>query len=296
VLAGPLPPGVRLSAGRGDLARLELETPLARAEVYLQGAHVTAYTPRASAPLLFLSGASRFAAGVPIRGGVPIVFPWFGQKADDAAAPLHGPARCLPWRLEEAGVDASGVVVLTLGLSAAAAADWPPGAALRYRVGIGAALELTLEVENRGPAPIRFENALHTYLAVEGVEQIHLTGLEGAPFLDEGDSFARKREGAGPLLLRGETDRVYDETRATCVVWDRRARRRVTIDKTGSDATVVWNPGPAPARALPDLGDDEWRGFVCVESGNIGRGAVTVEPGAGHRLSVRIQSEPWDGA
>jgi D-hexose-6-phosphate mutarotase len=287
---------VRLTAGRGGLPRLEIETTLARAEVYLQGAHVTAYAPRPSAPLLFLSGASRFAAGVPIRGGVPLVFPWFGQKADDPTAPLHGPARCLPWRLEEARVDATGVAVLTLGLSAAAAVDWPPGAALRYRVGVGASLELTLEVENRGPASIRFEDALHTYLAVEDVEQIHLTGLEGAPFLDEADGFARKRDRPGPVLLRGETDRVYDETRATCIVWDPRARRRVTIAKTGSDATVVWNPGPAPARALPDLGDDEWRSFVCVESGNVGRGAVTVAPGAGHRLSVRIDSEPWDGA
>jgi glucose-6-phosphate 1-epimerase len=70
----------------------------------------------------------------------------------------------------------------------------------------------------------------------------------------------------------------------------------VEIAKTGSDATIVWNPGPVRARALPDLDDDEWRGFVCVESGNVGRGAVTVAPGAGHRLSVRIQSEPWNGA
>jgi glucose-6-phosphate 1-epimerase len=59
---------------------------------------------------------------------------------------------------------------------------------------------------------------------------------------------------------------------------------------------VVWNPGPERPRILADLGDDDWRRFVCVESGNVGRGAVTVAPGAGHRRSIRIQSEPWDGA
>jgi len=152
-----------------------VETPLARAEVYLQGAHITAYAPRESAPLLFLSRASRFAAGAPIRGGVPLVFPWFGRKADDATAPLHGPARCLPWRLGDATVDPAGVVALTFLLTDVLAAEWPPGAALRYRVGIGSTLALALEVENRGPAPIRFEDALHTYLAVDDIERIRVT-------------------------------------------------------------------------------------------------------------------------
>jgi glucose-6-phosphate 1-epimerase len=271
-----------------------VETSLARAEIYLQGAQVTAYAHPAGAPLLFVSQASRFEAGVPIRGGVPLVFPWFGRKADDAEAPQHGPARRLPWRLEEATTTATDVVELTFALTEVSVARWPDGAALRYRVGIGAALALTLEVENRGRAPFRFEEALHTYLAVDDVEHIHVTGLEGATYLDETQGFARQRDAAGPLVVRGETDRVYDDTPATCVVWDPGAHRRVEISKTGSDATIVWNPGAARARALPDLGDEEWRQFVCVESGNVGPGAVTIAPGARHSLTVRIQSEPWD--
>jgi glucose-6-phosphate 1-epimerase len=272
-----------------------VETSLARAEIYLQGAHVTVYAPRAGAPLLFLSQAARFEAGVPIRGGVPLVFPWFGRKADDTEAPQHGPARRLPWRLEGATTAATGAVELTFTLTGVSVARWPDGAVLRYHVGIGAALALTLEVENGGSAPIRFEEALHTYLAVDDVERIHVTGLEGATYLDETQGFARQRAGAEALVLRGETDRVYDDTRAPCIVWDPVAHRRVEISKTGSDATVVWNPGAARARALPDLGDEEWREFVCVESGNVGRGAVTVAPGARHCLAVRIRSEPWDG-
>src|SRR5262249_46295063 len=175
-LAGPLPAGVRLSGGRGDLPRLEVETPLARAEVYLQGAHVTAYAPRERAPLLFVSRASRFATGAPIRGGVPLVFPWVGRKADDASAPPHGAAPGLPWGLDAAPGDPRGAVERPSPLADVPAAEWPPGAALRYRVGIGSALALALEVENRGPAPIRFEDLLHTYLAVDDVERIRVTG------------------------------------------------------------------------------------------------------------------------
>jgi D-hexose-6-phosphate mutarotase len=291
---GPLPPGVHLTPGRGGLPRVEVATPLARAEVYLQGAHVTAYAPRDGPPVLFLSRASRFAPGVPIRGGIPLVFPWFARKAGDPAAPLHGPARLAAWSLEAATVDTAGDVNLVFGLADVAAAGWPAGGVLRYHVGLGSALRLALEVENRGPGPFVFEEALHTYLAVDDVERISVTGLEGAAFLDETEGFARKRDRAAPLVVRGETDRIYDETRATCVVRDPVARRRLEIVKTGSAATVVWNPGAA--RALPDLGGDEWLRFLCVESGNVGRGAVTVSPGACHRLTVNIRSEPWHGA
>jgi D-hexose-6-phosphate mutarotase len=160
--------------------------------MYLQGAHVTAYAPRGGGPVLFLSRASRFARGAPIRGGIPLVFPWFGRKTGAPDAPLHGPARLLAWSLEAATIDAAGVVAFTFGLADVAAAGWPAGVALRYRVEIGAELRLALEVENRGRAPLAVEEALHTYLAVDDVARISVIGLEGAAFLDETEAFARK--------------------------------------------------------------------------------------------------------
>jgi glucose-6-phosphate 1-epimerase len=273
-----------------------VSTDLATAEVYLQGAHVTAYQPRGHAPVLFLSEASRFAPGAPIRGGIPIAFPWFGRRADDPDAPLHGPARLVAWTPTAATVDAAGTVSLTFELTRVTDARWPDGSALLYQVEIGREIRLTLEIENRGSGPLAFEEALHTYLAVADVRRITLTGLEGAAYLDESDAFARKREGTAPLALRGETDRIYDDTDTTCVVWDPVNARRLEVVKTGSAATVVWNPGPIRARALPDLGDEEWPAFLCVESGNVGRAGVTIAGGARHRLTVGLRSAPWHGA
>jgi glucose-6-phosphate 1-epimerase len=283
-----------VTSGRGSLPRVEVATPLARAEVYLQGAHVTAYAPRGGPPVLFLSRASRFERGAPIRGGIPLVFPWFGRKAGDPGAPLHGPARLAEWSLDEAAADPVGIVRLRFALADVTVGAGSAHARLGYQVTIGGSLQLALEVENRGPAPFVFEDALHTYLAVADVERITLTGLEGAAYLDETEGFARKRQDPAPLVVRGETDRIYDDTRATCVVWDPVGRRRIEVAKTGSEATVVWNP--SAARALPDLGADEWRCFVCVESGNVGARAVTLAPGARHRLAVALRSEPWGGA
>jgi glucose-6-phosphate 1-epimerase len=291
-----LPPGVRLTAGRSGLPRVEVTTSLASAEVYLQGAHVAAYAPGGGAPVLFLSEASRFAPGLPIRGGIPLAFPWFARKAADPAAPLHGLARLVPWTLEAATQDAAGVVGLTFALAGVSDPAWPEGCALRYRVEIGGRLRLVLEVDNHGPGPVVFENVLHTYLAVDDVGQVSVTGLEGAPFVDEADGSARRREGSAPLRVRGETVRIYDHRDAPCVVEDPGRRRRLEVTKTGSASTVVWNPGAERARALPDLGDDEWPGFVCVESGNVGSGgAVHLASGAGHRLDVSVRALPWGG-
>ncbi len=283
-----------MTSGRGGLSRVEVETSLASAEIYLQGAHVTAYAPRDGAPVLFLSRASRFEPGAPIRGGIPLVFPWFGRKAGDPSAPLHGPARLAEWRLEEAVADPAGVVTLRFALADLLVDAESARARLGYQVTVGRSLQLALDVENRGPAPFAFEDALHTYLAVADVERVALTGLETATFLDETDGFARKRQDAAPLVVRGETDRIYDDTRSTCVVWDPVERRRIAVAKTGSEATVVWNP--SAARVLPDLGAAEWARFLCVESGNVGARAITLDPGARHRLTVDLSSEPWNGA
>jgi glucose-6-phosphate 1-epimerase len=197
--------------------------------------------------------------------------------------------------LEAATEDTAGVVGLTFALAGMSDSAWPEGCALRYRVEIGDRLRLVLEVDNHGPGPVVFENVLHSYLAVGDVGHVSVTGLEGAPFVDEADGSTRKREGSVPLRVRGETVRIYDHRDAPCVVEDPGRRRRLEVTKTGSASTVVWNPGPERARALPDLGDDEWPDFVCVESGNVGNSsAVHLAPGARHRLDVSVRAVLWD--
>ncbi len=74
-------------AGNGGLPKVAIATPDAVGEIYLHGAHVTGWQPRGSESVLFVSSKSRWESGRAIRGGVPICFPWFGNKADDPTAP-----------------------------------------------------------------------------------------------------------------------------------------------------------------------------------------------------------------
>jgi hypothetical protein len=81
-------------------------------ELYLQGAHLTAWQPSGERPVLFTSPNSAFAPGRAIRGGIPIIFPWFGANRDAPAAPQHGFARTTTWHLD--GVETAGRESLTL--------------------------------------------------------------------------------------------------------------------------------------------------------------------------------------
>lgn len=274
----------------GALRRLDVATRLAEAQVYLQGAHVTRFQPRGQRPALFVSERSAFMAGHPIRGGVPICFPWFGARADGGAGPMHGFARLTEWQLAESRVDEDGTAHLSFQLAVdAARALWPAEAAVRYDVQIGSALRLALSVTNRSAEPIRFEEALHTYLAVSDVRQVSIAGLAGAHYEDRLIPDQAFTQGEEPIVIRAETDRIYAPTRATCIVHDPGWGRRVVVEKSGSDSTVVWNPWIAKAKAMPDFGDDEWPGMLCIETCNVRAHAVTLPPGQSHTMAAVIR-------
>lgn len=281
-----IPDRLRIVSGNGGLPRIEIDNPLGAAHIYLHGAHVSHFQPAGQAPVLWMSAQSWFAEGKPIRGGVPLCWPWFGPRE---GLPSHGFARLRPWTLYETAQlgDGRTRAVLTLADDAASRAQWPHAFRLRYTVTVGRELELELRVDNPGDAPFRCEEALHTYLAVGDIRRTTVEGLAGVSYLDEKRDFARVAQ-VGAVAFDGETDRIYLDTAATCAVVDPAGGRRVVIAKEGSLDTVVWNPWIAKARAMPDFGDDEWPGMVCVETVNARDHALELAPGASHRLMARI--------
>jgi glucose-6-phosphate 1-epimerase len=286
-----LPASVRREPGHGGLACLSTSTPLATAEVYLQGAHLTAWKPADQSPVLWVSGQSVFAPGKAIRGGVPICFPWFAAQATDPKAPGHGFARTRSWTLVAAREMANGSVTLSLALEddeSTRAGAWPHRFRATFTIEIGRTLTMALAVENRDVVPVMFEEALHTYFAVHDVRDIDITGLENTAYLDKVQQMAERRPSVEPIRFTGETDRIYLDTRADCVIHDPGMRRRIVISKTGSETTVVWNPWVDKARALSDFGDDEWPEMVCVETCNVSVHAVTLAPGEQHLMSATI--------
>jgi D-hexose-6-phosphate mutarotase len=286
-----------MEKGSGGLDRVVIEGADAEAHVYLHGAHVTHFQPRGARPVLFVSRKSHFEAGVPgkpIRGGVPVCFPWFGPKAGDAAAPMHGFARLLAWELDDAERDGQGRVRVSfrLGADDFTRKLFPRDFTAMFEVTVDARLRMELIVRNAGREPVTFEEALHSYFAVGDARRITVGGLEGAPYIDKTEAFARKPGEPAPIALTRETDRVYPGARGTATIDDPAWGRRIVVEKAGSATTVVWNPWIAKAKAMADFGDDEWTEMVCVETANAMDDAVTIGPGETHAVSATIGVSP----
>lgn len=296
LIAFDLPASVTLAEGEGGLPVLDVSTRVAAGQVYLHGAHVTAWTPAGQDPVIWLSKASRFAPRQAIRGGVPVCFPWFGAGREPGLAPAHGFARLADFTLVGAE-DADGVVTLTLRLTDADVAGlpgadrWTKPFELTYSVTFGPELMLALSVRNTGSEEYSFEEALHTYLAVKDVTAVTVEGLDGLTYLDKTAGAAKDLTQEGPVTFAGETDRVYHSSGTATVVDPARART-ITVAKGNSADTVVWNPWSAKAAAMPDFDDAEWPGMVCVEVANALKSAVTLAAGESHTMTARYAVAP----
>lgn len=278
-------------AGKGGLPMVRVNTKAAKGEVYLYGAQVTSWAPAGEPEVLFLSQDSYWEDGRAIRGGIPICLPWFGDKADDSNAPKHGFVRTREWRLDALSADEHGCVTLVCVLeNDAGNALWPHEFCAVYRVTIGATLRLELSVINNGTSPMRFEEALHSYLRVGDVRQIRVEGLENTRYLDKTEKYKEKLQG-GPIEITEETDRVFLQTRKPVEVVDGSLARRIVTEKKNSGTSVVWNPWKKLAAELPDFGDEEWLEMVCVEGCNVLHSPVVIEPDEEHSLVVTLRVE-----
>ncbi len=273
--------------GRGELPMLEITTPWSTAEIYLHGAHVTHFKKNGEPPLLFLSQCSRFEKDAPIRGGIPIIFPWFGKPADKPGQ--HGFVRHREWALKSIQSPADGSVTVRLVLP-----NSPELAngqiTVEYVVEINDRLTTELIVTNQTAQPFTFENCLHTYFSVGDIKAVSVTGLKGAEYLNQPTGFSRHTDTEDAIRFTGEVDRAYLNTAGTTEIHDTSLRRVIRVEKEGSQSTVVWNPWIAKAKAMPDYGDEEYKEMVCVESGNVKENEITLAPGQISRLKVTLGS------
>jgi len=285
-----IPNALRFEEALGGLVRGVIATSAAEADLYLQGAHVTHWMPRGQRPVLFLSPRSLFTPGKAIRGGVPIISPWFGPRGDGKPGPAHGFARTMDWAIGGTKLCSGGEVEITLALAPndSTRSLGFGGFDLRLRVTVGQKLQMELETRNDSEEPLTYEEALHAYFAVADVRRVSVSGLEGTTYIDKTDGFKRKQLGSEPLRIVKETDQVHLSTSATCVIHDPVWDRRIVIEKSGSDSTVVWNPWIEKTKAMSDMAEDGWQEMICVETANAADNAVHLPPGSSHTLTASI--------
>jgi D-hexose-6-phosphate mutarotase len=279
-----IPERVTVKAGNGGLTCVELRCNGAEAHVYLHGAHILHYQPAGQAPVLWCSRKSYFAANKPIRGGIPICWPWFGAHPSDTTRPAHGAARMVEWEPVASGATAEST---TLTLRFPEAKEFAASAELT--VVLADSLTATLTTTNLDDTPMMLSEALHTYFSVSDIRTVSVDGLSGQKYIDTLPAERPILTQAGPILFTEETDRIYINSARECAILDPGLKRRILIGKEGSLSTVVWNPWIAKAARMPDYGDDEYPEMVCVETANCGPNTLSLAPGQTHAITTRIR-------
>jgi len=278
-------PGVLAFEQHGELTRAVITTPAATATVYLQGAHLAEWQPAGQEPVLFMSAASAFKTGKAIRGGVPIIFPWFGDRHDGQPGPAHGFARTAEWSFAFAALAGDDLrLTLTLAPSETSRDLGFDHFHAAYELTIGRELSMSLTIANAATTQLTYEEALHTYFAVGDIRKTSVTGLDAGAYMDKRDSAKVKFQSESPLVLTRDTDRVYFLTTATCVIDDAANAREITVAKLNSATTIVWNPWAELAAKMADMTPDGWQTMICIETANADPSAITLAPGATHTL------------
>ncbi|OGV59138.1 MAG: D-hexose-6-phosphate mutarotase [Lentisphaerae bacterium GWF2_52_8] len=289
-----IPGHLNFVEGPGGLPVAEISNGHCKAAVSIYGAHVMSFHPKGAAPVLWMSAQSYFTEGKPIRGGIPLCWPWFGLHPTDSSKPGHGFARIMRWNLAETAAEADGSskIVLTLSESEETFALWPHPFTLELTVIAGKELRVSLSMRNTGETPFTCTAALHTYFEVGKIEEVSVEGLDKCRYIDTVGGTRIEKLQKGPVTFDSETDRIYLETSADCRIDDPGLKRSILIKKHGSKSTVVWNPWVEKSKRMPDFGDEEYHGMLCVETCNAAPGdEVTLKPGVAHKLEALIKVE-----
>ena len=259
------------------------------ATIARKGAQVLSWYPHGHAEVFWLSSIRPESPDAPLRGGVPICWPWFGPHPDDPSKPKHGFVRTRRWEvLSSRSTAHSTELVLKTETAPADLALWPHQAEVSLRIAAGATLRLELTTRNTGPQAFELTEALHSYFYVSDIAHVAVCGLEDLDYLDKLDGYTRKKQ-TGPIVIDGAVDRIYIGHTGCAVIRDVGLGRGIVVTKSGSSSTVVWNPWAEHAQELGDMPEDGYRHMVCVETANASDDIVRIEPGGEHTLAAEFQ-------
>ncbi len=280
--------GASLSVGPGGLPVVNISNKFAAVSIALHGAHVLSYIPHGYDDILWLSKSSWFEEGKPIRGGIPICWPWFGSHPDNDELPSHGFARIVDWQLDGVSLrpDGAHCIFLSLEDNAITRQMWDYRFKLEIKVIVAAKLTVELMMRNCDSQSFEISAALHNYFAVSDIAQVSVSGLDQCRYLDTLDNNEKIQQ--GDVIFNAETDNLYLDTADPVHIIDRGMFRTIRVNKLGSNSTVVWNPWIDKAARMPDFGNDEYRQMLCVETVNAGNDTILLQPRREHRLSTII--------
>ena len=272
---------------------IEINNARAHATISTYSGQVLSYRPKSQqADLLFVSDTAYYEDGKAIKGGIPVCWPWFGPDPENQGRPAHGFVRNRQWGVTagESLADGSTRVVLSLADNDETREIWSHPFRLDIEITVGDALTVALVTHNTGDKSVTISQALHSYFQVGDISKVEVLGLDGTDYLDKVDDSARKTQ-SGPVTIDGEVDCIYTGVTGELLIDDESLGRKIHITSRGCSTAVVWNPWADTAASMGDLGDDDYRKMICVETANAGPETVDIAAGGAYRLEAKYTIE-----
>ena len=260
----------------------QITHPLFSASISQFGGQLLSFTPNDKADVLWLSNSAITDGSKPIRGGVPICWPWFGPaQSPFKGEPQHGYIRSVNWQItlvEE--TDQTLCIELKPELPAELVNSLKLDVKLVYRFTDSATIEL--HTTNLGDSNFVLGAALHTYFNVTDVTQTHIAALDNCQYIDKLAHVTTTQ--SGKLLIDKPLDRIYLHQDAKLSIAT--PSRMINLKHTGHDSVVVWTPWQTGAEKLADFDDLGYLSMLCIEAA-VTQGYV-LEPKQSHVLVQEI--------
>nr|AFK42934.1 unknown [Medicago truncatula] len=255
----------------------------ASATVSLHGGQVLSWKTERGEELLFTSTKAVYTPPKPVRGGIPICFPQFGNRG---TLEQHGFARNKIWVIDQnpppLPTDSNGKACIDLLLKPSEddMKIWPRSFEFRLRVCLAAdgRLNMISRIRNVNGKPFSFSFAFHTYFSISDISEVRVEGLETLDYLDNLHQKERFTEQGDALTFESEVDRVYLDSSSMVAVLDHERKRTFVIRKEGLPDVVVWNPWEKKSKSIVDFGDEEYKQMLCVDGAAVGK-PITLKPG-----------------
>ena len=252
----------------------------AECKISLWGGNLLSYRPlKEEKDVFWLGDLNKFDNVQAIRGGIPVCWPRFAEEKLNDNLPRHGYARLSTWALQNVKVEENKIEV---ELFLKPSAQYNQNMSARVLIKITDKLEYTLETTNHGDNELIFSEALHAYFNIGSIDEVELRGLSGHQYKSSLDGKTYDLE--QNLKIRGEFDAAFINHTGTVEIVDPVLKRIISVEKSGSNTTVVWNPN----KDLAEMSPGQYKKFICVEPANQGDSFISLKPKEKHKISMKV--------
>ena len=191
-------------------------------------------------------------------GGMPLCWPWFAGLGPAEGSRRHGIARYRDFEVVANACKSPSCSELTLRLESNGdtRSEFPHAFVLTVTIRLAERLCVSMTGENTGNTAFAVTEAFHPYFAVCDSSQCQVDGVQNLE----------------------------------CVLSDPLSGMRLSITREGGSFRV-WRPERTSifSKNITALAPDDWRKFICVESGTFSESnAYVLRPGESHTLSCTI--------